>query len=232
MTEPDKDNVVQMLSQSPLFSELKADELEELIPCLKVRSCNRKEIIFHENDPYHGFYVVMEGQVLVYKLSSLGKMLILHICRPGDTFAEVPMFTGSPYPASAQTTCPTTLLFFPKESFERYLDGHPAVLKKLLRVLATRLLSLNQRLEELTLYEVTGRLARYLLHEVHKSPRLDLIEPCIKLDINKSALAAHLGTTLETLSRTLHKLTQDGILRVRGNKVFITDLKKLKKAAT
>ncbi len=219
------------LKQLPLFSALSEDESEELMACASVRTYDRKTLIFNEGDPYSGFYVVVDGQVLVYKLSSMGKMLVLHICRPGDSFADVPMFSGGSYPASAQTTCHSTLLFLPRESFQNYLDDHPAVVKKILRVFAQRLRTLNQRLEELTLHEVSARLASYLLEEVQKTAHLDPAEPCIKLDISKSTLAGHLGTALETLSRTLNKLTEEGILRVRGNKVFIADLTKLRKAA-
>ncbi len=231
MVRQDRHKLQEILRRLPLFSELNADELEALMACLKVRSCDRKGIIFQEGDPYHGFYVVAEGQVLVYKLSTMGKMLIMHICRSGDLFADVPMFSGGAYPASAQATQPSTLLVFPQETFEHYLDTHAAVLKKMLRVFALRLRSLNQRLEQLTLHEVTGRLASYLLQELRKLPRPAPLEPCIKLDISKSTLAAHIGTALETLSRTLHKLTDDGILRVRGNKVFIVDLQKLREYA-
>jgi len=219
------------LKNISLFSELNPDELENLIQIVQPKSYTRKETIFQEGDAYQGFYVVATGQVLVYKLAASGKMHVIHIMRQGEAFADVPLFAGGGYPASAQTTDASELLFFPKEPFERFLDSHASVCKKMLRVFARRLRSLNAQIEQLTLHEVVGRLARHLLSELDKQTVPSTIEPCVKLDVSKSMLAAHLNTTLETLSRTLHKLSEDSIIRVSGNKVFISDLKRLRQLA-
>jgi CRP/FNR family transcriptional regulator len=220
-----------LLRRSMIFSDLDDRELEELQSAVKVRSFDRKDIIFREGEAYRGFFVVAEGLVLVYKLSAEGKMLILHIRQAGDTFAEVPLFAGGPYPASAQAAHPTTVLFFPKEAFEAFLDAHPAVCRKMLTAFARRLREMSHQLEQVTLHEVSGRVARYVLGEVERQERPDPVQPLVRLPVSKGALAAHLGTTLETLSRTLHRLSEDGILRVRGSKVFVCDLRRLRELA-
>ncbi len=212
----------------PLLSGLNEAEIEELMKFVAVRHFEANQVIFREGDPCHAFFIVLDGLVLLYNLSEKGKMLIMRICRTGDSFGDIPLFDGGPYPITAQTTKPATLLSFPKKSFEAFLTKCPAVYMKILKVFAQRLRLLHEQLESLTLNEVTVRLARYLLKELQRQTRPDPVEPCITLDVSKGTLALHLGTTIETLSRTLHKLADAKILRVRGNRIFIADLHRLR----
>ena len=76
----------------PLFGELDSEELERLAGLSQVLKLPRKKMLFSEREPYRGMFVVLEGLAVVYKLSGEGRMLILHVCRPGDTLAEVPLF--------------------------------------------------------------------------------------------------------------------------------------------
>jgi len=98
----------------------------------------------------------------------------------------------------------------------------------LLAIFARRLLELNAQFEQITLHEVSGRLARYLLAELEQQEHPDPVEPFLRLSISKGTLAASLGTTLETLSRSFRKLTEEGVLKVRGNKILIRDVKRLR----
>ncbi|NCQ17931.1 MAG: winged helix-turn-helix domain-containing protein, partial [Ignavibacteria bacterium] len=96
---------------------------------------------------------------------------------------------------------------------------------------AKRLKSLVAQIEDLSSKEVVNRLAKYLVKEIKKGKTENLPEPFIKLTIPKSTIAAYLGTITETLSRAFKKLHDDEIIRVNGEKIFITNLSKLKKLA-
>lgn len=228
MGQKDDTDVVEILRSTPLFADLDEDELDTLGGMVSWRLFKRNDIIFREGEAYRGFFLVVEGQVLVYKLSAEGRMLILHICRPGDIFADVPLFARSPYPAWAQAASPSKLLFFPKGEFESFLESHPGVCRIMLTILARRLLDLNARFEQVTLHEVSGRLARYLLEELQQQEHPDPVEPFLRLSVTKGMLAARLGTTLETLSRSFRKMSEEGVLQVRGNKIVIRDVRRLR----
>jgi len=229
---PRKNDVkIDLLQRLPLFQELNGRDLQELASRVSVQEYRKRQTIFLEGDSYRGFYVVLEGLVIVYKTSAEGKMFILHVCRPGDVFADVPLFEGGDYPAHAQATRDSTVLFVPKGQFIEFLYSHPDVSFKMLKGLARRLQQANRYLENLSLKEVSGRLARYILDELEHSGKNNPLEPVVPLPISKTALASLLGTTLETLSRTFKRLEQEKVLRVRGLKLFLTDMEKLKKLA-
>jgi CRP-like cAMP-binding protein len=91
-----------MLAVTPLFKGLSEQQLDDISRIAIDRSYKRGESIFMEGDEADGFYIVANGQVKIIKTSLEGKEQILHIYGPGNPFGEVPVFSGSRFPANAQ----------------------------------------------------------------------------------------------------------------------------------
>jgi CRP/FNR family transcriptional regulator len=214
-----------------LFSELEDEALDRLSGLSRILYLTRKEALFAEGEPYRGMFVVLEGLAVVYKLSDDGRMLILQVCRPGDTLAEDPMFEehDAGYPAHARATRDSEILFLPKDEFTPFLKRHPEVAWEMLKELAARLKELGLRLEGVTLSEVSSRVARYLLREVEASGAAADEQPELTLPLTKGSIASYLGTVHETLSRTFAKLIKDKVISVEGSRVTILDRGKLER---
>jgi CRP/FNR family transcriptional regulator len=191
----------------------------------------RKEVLFAEGQPFRGSFVLLEGLAVVYKLSSDGRMLILRVCRPGDSMADLPLFEDADagYTAHARATRDSDVLFLPREKFVPFLKRHPEVAWQMLRQFAARLKELGLRLEGVTLREVSSRVARYLLREVDAAGLSGEEHPSLTLPMAKGSIAAYLGTAHETLSRTFARLIEEKVIRVDGPKVTVLDLKRLKR---
>ncbi len=189
----------------------------------------KKEIIFSEGEEYRGFYVVIKGSVKIGKLSFIRKEYILHIIKPNQTFADVPLFEGGNYPVNATALEDCELFFISKQGFVDLLKNNSSISLKMLAGFAKRLKSLTVRVEDLTLREVTSRLAHYILDEIKRNGTIKLPEPSLKLTISKTNLASYLGTITETLSRTFNRLQERNIIRVHGKKIFIQNLPELQK---
>ncbi len=127
-------------------------------------------------------------------------MLILDVCRPGDTLADVPLFEeqDAGYPAHARTTRDSEILFLPRVEFVDFLKTHPQVAWKMLQSFAARMKDLTLRLEGVTLREVSSRLARYLLREMEAGGVVDEKNPMLTLPLAKGSVASYLGTVHET----------------------------------
>jgi len=224
-TESNRDR----LRNLQLFREVEDDALDRLAGLSRIRSVPRKQILFSEGEGYRGMFVVLEGLAVVYKLSGDGRMLILHVCRPGDSFAEVPLFEeqDAGYPHHAKTTRDSEILFLPKTPFTSFLKQHPEVAWELLRGLSGKLKEMTLQLEGVTLREVTSRLARYLLREIEANGEAGRQRPVLDLPLAKGSIASYLGTVHETLSRTFARLTKEEILEVDGPQVTILDKKRL-----
>ena len=207
------------LSQVDLFNDLSLQQLDEVGSIISDKKYKKGELIFADGDDGIGFYIVINGRVKVYKVSPDGKEQIMHIFGPGQPFAEVPVFEGSRYPANAEAMEQCRLFFFPKKDFIKLIQANPSLAMNMLASLSQRLKQFSRLIESLSLKEVPGRLASYLLYLSDKNGSIEEFE----LDIAKSQLASLLGTIPETLSRIFTRLSQHDLIRIQGPKIVILD---------
>lgn len=218
------DKKIAILANSLLFNGLPAQQLREMAAICIAKRYRRGESIFFEGDPGIGFYMVASGKVKIFKTSLEGKEQILHIFGPGEPFGEVPVFHGNPFPANAETLSEAELLFFPRTEFVGLVSANPSLALNMLAMLALRLRRFTTQIENLSLKEVPGRLASYLLYLTEEQERSDRVV----LDIPKGQLASLLGTSSETLSRIFAKMTEEGLIRVEGKTIDLLDIERLK----
>ena len=209
------DTAMSIIGEIPLFSGMDHEQLNQIGRIAQNRSYKRGETIFWEGDAGIGFYVVTQGKVKIYKTSLDGKEQILHIYGPGHPFGEVPVFSGSRFPANAATIEKSQLLFFPRNAFIDLISDNPSLALNMLAVLSMRLRQFTVQVENLSLKEVPARLAAYLifLSDEQNSPDQ------VVLPISKGQLASLLGTIPETLSRIFSKISGQGLITVNGNKI-------------
>lgn len=219
------------LRELRLFAGLGGEALGRLARLSRVLEVPRKQTLFSAGEPYQGMFVVLSGLAVVYRLSAEGRMLILHVCRPGDSLAEVPLFEqrDAGYPAHARTTRDSEILFLPREPFTRFLHDEPPVALKMLEDFAARIKEMTLRLEGVTLREVSSRLAGYLLREMEADGVADEDRPVLTLPLAKGSVASYLGTVHETLSRTFARLIREGVIAVEGPRITVLDKKKLRR---
>ena len=208
-----------ILNLSPLFGGLDDEQLDRLEEISREMSFDRNAPIFWEGDEGNGFYIVSSGKIKIFKVSPEGKEQILHIYGPGQPFGEVPVFSGQHFPANAQTVEKSRLLFFPRQAFIDLIATHPSLALNMLAMLSMRLRQFTVQVENLSLKEVPGRLASYLLYLSEEQASAN----DIRLPISKGQLASLLGTIPETLSRILGKMSAQGIITVQGAEIAIND---------
>jgi CRP/FNR family transcriptional regulator len=212
----------EQLSRCHLCSGLDKEELTAVSSIALAKKINKGSILFMEGDPAVGFYVLLSGRVKICKASAEGKEITIHQISPGQLFAEAAIFRGDRYPANCTALEDSTVAFFPKDSFIDLIKNSPQISLKIIGSLSAFLREFNRQVEELTLMEVSARLASYILREANKIQKNE-----ITLDISKTELAKRLGTISETFSRNLRKLTELGIIRVEGKKIKIIDRDRL-----
>jgi CRP/FNR family transcriptional regulator len=209
------DTVIIALGETPLFKGMDHAHLTQIRRIAQERNYTNGDAIFWEGDPANGFYVILKGKVKIYKTSFDGKEQILHIYGPGHPFGEVPVFSGSRFPANAQALAASRLLFFPRSDFVDLISANPALALNMLAVLSMRLRQFTVQVENLSLKEVPARLASYLILLSKEQKSTDRVS----LPISKGQLASLLGTIPETLSRIFNKMTGQGLITVSGREI-------------
>ena len=216
-------NIQSFLSRLQLFNGLPEEDLQALSGIVVERSYAAGQQIFAEGDRAVGLNIVFSGRVKIFKLAPNGKEQILHIMGPGHPSAEVPVFQGGRYPAGADAIEASRILFIPRGGLIDMIRKNPALALDMLAVLSRRLREFAATIENLSLRGVPERLAAYLLHV--SDPEKGAAE--FDLGIKKGLLANVLGTTGESVSRVLAKMSQAGMLRVQGKKIAILDRRAL-----
>ncbi len=215
-----------VLAKAPLFADMSDHELSFLARRMLTRRFAMGELIFTEGDPCLGLFVIDTGAVKIFKSSAGGREQVLAIDGPGDSIAEVPVFDGGAYPASAMAIKDSVLLFISKADFRAVCVECPEVALKVLRFVGRRLRTLVNIIEELSFTTVRSRLAALLLRLARAGkPGPQGIE--FLLPASNQELAAQIGTVRELVSRNMSRLQASGIIHIEGRTVSVRSLKAL-----
>jgi CRP/FNR family transcriptional regulator len=169
-------------------------------------------------------FVVESGALKVFKTSAGGREQVLTIEGAGGTVAELPVFDGGPYPASAAAMSAASLLFVSKRDFQGLCVEHPEVALKVLKVIGSRLRRLVEIIEELSFTTVRHRLAALLFRLAKRRGTRTNRGVEITLKSSNQELAAHIGTVRELVSRNLSRFQAEGLIKLDGKTVIIPNL--------
>jgi CRP/FNR family transcriptional regulator len=220
-------NHAQTLSKVPIFSSLTEKELAFLAQRAVARRFSANEIIFEEGTSCAGMYVVESGNVRIFKSSAGGREQVLSIDGPGSSIAELPVFDGGNYPASAAAVDDAALIFVSKQDFQALCLAHPEVALKVLKVVGSRLRRLVGIIEELSFTTVRHRLAAFLLRLAQKEGNKTPAGLEVLLPMSNQELASQIGTVRELVSRNLSRLQAEKMIKINGRMVTIYDAKAL-----
>lgn len=214
------------LRQCRMFTGLSTEDLRRIADLTVLKALTKGEYLFRENEPVAGFYIVQRGAINVHRVNAVGKEQVIRIFRPGDSMAEAALASGRGYPADARAEAASQVLLVQKVGFVELLRHHADLALRLLASMSHHLRDVVSQLDDLTLKDVETRLAHWLLKQCPEPLPAKPVE--VQLHHTKRVLAAELGTVSETLSRTLAKLKELGLLKVDGSKFTLLDPPRLK----
>lgn len=220
----EEDERSRMLSVSPIFGPLAPEECGHLARFAMARAYAQGEVLFREGDVADDLIIVVAGRVKLSRFGADGREQVIHVVGAGQPCGEVPVFEGGAFPATAEAIEDVVVVVLPRNAFLEIARANPQVLLSMLAILSRRLRGLVDLVDDLSLKEVSSRLARHLLRLSADAGGSGEIQ----LDCTKAALASRLGTIAETLSRTFARLQREGLVEVRGRRVVILDAAALK----
>ncbi|HOW28224.1 MAG TPA: Crp/Fnr family transcriptional regulator [Elusimicrobiota bacterium] len=197
------------IANSPFFKGLSRAGGERLVSLCRKKTIESKEILFHEGEKGEAVYIVVQGAIGLSKMGHGGQQATVRIIPPGELFGEVVLFESDVYPVTATALCESTLYALHKRPFLELLEDRD-FREDFIRLLMRKQRYLAERIRFLTVENVADRLRLFLENDYGPSGS-------IKLTLSKKDLAAGLGVSPETLSRTLNQLSKNGLLRVKDN---------------
>ena len=214
------------LQSVPLFSQLSEEEVASISRATRNRTYPKNSVIVFEDDPGDALFVVKSGQVKVVLIGEDGREVILSVLGGGDFFGEMSLIDDQPRSAHVIAMEDSKLLVLYREDFHRCLERSPRIALGLLRALSRRLRSADDKIGGLVLLDVSGRVARLLLELADEGNGTT-----ISRSITHHTIAQMVGSSRETVSRTIRTFTENGLVAVSKQTIEITKREKLETLA-
>lgn len=226
---PTKSPLLDLLHRIPLFAELPDDALQQLARRCVTKAAPAGTVLFATGEECRGLYMIDSGRVRIYRTDPDGREQVLHIEGPGRTVAELPMFDGGTYPASAVTIDDCHLVFLPLPAFEFLYRNQPDIAHAIIRALGRRLRHLVHLTETLAFRDVAARLAMLLAGYAERAGIQTPSGIEIELERTQEELAHEIGTARESVSRAMKQLRRKGLVEpLERNRFLIPDVQRLR----
>ena len=216
------------LSNVPYFSHLNQEELNIINNITRVKKFKKDEIIFFEGEIGNYIYIIKSGKVKMLKMNQNGDEQILNIFKNDDILAEVILFDKENYPATAIALTGVKLYSINSKKLSKIFLNHPQITVKVMKVMSSRLRRAQQNIRDFGLKDSKSRLASLLYHLAERHGDKKENEISISLFLTQKELANMIGTTRETVSRTLKNIEKENIISTSRKQIVINDLEKLK----
>ncbi|HVZ78934.1 MAG TPA: Crp/Fnr family transcriptional regulator [Gemmatimonadaceae bacterium] len=225
-------DIVPLLRALPLFRELDDPSLGRLAQRCVARDMAEGQVLFTTGEPCRGLYIVQAGRVRIYRVSAEGREQVLHIEGPGSPVAELPLFDGGPYPASAVAIEAGRLVFVPRAEFEALVRANAEFAAAVIRGLGRRLRHLVHVTETLAFRDVAARLAHLLAGYAEEAGAHPGHPVELRIRRTQEELALEIGTARESVSRAMKALRKRGLVQAApGGRLRIPDVERLRSVA-
>lgn len=225
MVDTDLAAKLALLRRTPYFRSIAADELQQIaLHLLRERRYHAGEVISRRGDPGPGLCIVLSGHVRTLTTSPEGREQTLKVFGPGRTFGEIPVFDGEPLPADAVAISETAIAVIARSDLFDILKRHPDVCLEVIRLFASRLRAYKQLIEDLSLRDVTGRVARLLLDRARGQPTLVEDGRASTVPYTQAEIAAIVGSVREVVQRAVKALERMGFIESARGRIRIIDL--------
>ena len=190
------------------------DDVAELAASIGVRRIGAGTLLLQQGKPVRSIGIIQGGSVGLYHRAGLRRVMI-QILREGDVLGDLPYFCKIDAPFTARSISDVTLLELEEEVLERLLATRPALSRRFLFSLASRLERMQRRLLELTQRDLRGQIASLLLDETERQQRV--------IALPQATLAELLGAARPSVNQVLKGLEEEGLVRLAYRRVEVLD---------
>ncbi len=226
-----KNKKVSILAGSALFAGISADTLAVMLDCLqpRVASFAKGSFIAAAGEPFTGLGILLAGEAAVVKENIAGSRSVLTALRAGDMFGEMIAFSSrKTWPASvfAQSEC--SVVFLPPQKITgacpHACDGHQRLIRNMLLIVSEKALTLNRKVEYLTIKSMRTKVAAYLIEQYKCNDKKTFLLP-----LKRNDLADFLNVSRTALSREMGRMRDAGLIDFYRSSVKLTNIEELAK---
>jgi CRP/FNR family transcriptional regulator len=220
MKEPASEKIW-YLKRIKILSEMDDTSLQALAGKVAQHTFKKRETIFTAWDPGDRVYLLKYGRVKLYMLSDEGREITLAIMEPGEIFGETAIVNPAAREVFAEALDDAEVDTLSLDDFSALLASRPDVALKVTQAIGERLIRTQRQVESLVFADVSTRLARFLVDQVGLRGERENGWVRLPLALTHQEMANLLGTTRETLTSTLNRFVDSGVLSVEGRGTLV-----------
>jgi CRP/FNR family cyclic AMP-dependent transcriptional regulator len=213
-------SVLDLLSRTRLFGSIPPTLCEAIAQEMRDARYRAGQSIFERGDPGNVIYLVMEGRVRLSVSTAEGRELSFTHAVAGDIFGEIAALDGSPRSANAGALTDVRMKSLAASALHRLIAAHPVLSKSVIEFLCARLRDVSDHLEDVALFSVERRLARFLLHESSRRGRQSGGAMRITLGMSQGELALLVGASRPKVNTALTMLEELGAITRDGSELL------------
>ena len=219
-------STLDVLRKVPLFATMREGDILAFAELVRERSFPKGSVIVFEDDPGDALYLVARGQVKVVLIGEDGREVILSVLGEGNFFGEMSLIDEKPRSATVIAMVDSIVLVLRREDFQSRLRTSPEIAIALLRELSRRLRRADEKIGSLVLLDVNGRLADLILRLAEEEGGDQITKK-----LTHNVLAQMIGSSRETVSRTMRDFTERELVQVSRKEITILNRPLLERAA-
>lgn len=217
-------STAQRLGKMPLFVDFDPYELEEVALLVSEHECSKNEVVFREGDKIRALFLIFSGAVCSYRLTADGKETILSLFTEKEFFGEMNLMSDTPQTTNVRAmTTGTHLAWIDYQDFAPILERSPRIARMIIEVLTQRLNGVNLNISGTFSLDIKARLANLLLNLSVKFGEKTPEGIRIHIRFTNAELASMIGTTRETINRTLNRFWDEHIIDMKTSNIIILD---------
>ncbi len=211
------------LSRGDFFCRMPAQAMKDFQSIRTDSAYPSGAILFIEKQAPRGVFVLCEGEIKLSITSSRGKSLILRIVKPGEIMGLMAVFSNRPYEVTAETLRPSRVCFIRRQEFVRFLAQYPETYQNVAQQLSANYHTACEQLRTVGLSATAPvKLARLLLEWSSRAEPSESKEGVpVKLRLTHEEMAECIGSTRETVTRTLSEFKNRRLLAMNGCTLII-----------
>jgi CRP/FNR family transcriptional regulator len=210
---------MQALARLPLFSDLDPEVSESIARLAILRHYDAGQVIYLEGEPAERLYILESGWVKATRMSPEGREQSISVLRPGEIFGDIAVFMETSYPGTVVALEDVEVWAIDGASFLDLVARSPSLARAVIRHLAERVIYFIGLVEDLSLRSVEARLANTLLRNA------EMVEDRLVVPRRQwttfDEMATRLGTVRDVLSRALHALEEEQLLKVERHQIIL-----------
>jgi CRP-like cAMP-binding protein len=222
MRRPPED-ALELLARSSLCRDIRTEAVAALAKHASLLDRGRGEQLYAEGAPASALFVVTRGVVKLVRALDSGREVIIELVGRGDVLGEAALSDGALYDSRAVCVHPSTVLVIPRAAALAFIASNPDAVRNMIAVLQASVLRAHRRVEDLSVFGVRQRLARFLIRLADWTGRDEQGRLVVPLALSRQELAALVGTTMETTIRVMSSLRHQGLVTPARRGVVLPD---------